>query len=404
MHGSTTDSSSPLLRSGAHDRRSGIGFDAMEEGGWELAAAYAPHQADQADHGPNSLDERVAREVIACRAAVVMVDESSAGAFRISGSDAVRGLAAICTADIDREVGAIVYTALCNDEGGVEADVTVTRLADDEFHVITDTGGRLSDLAWITKGIETARPGGDIEIADVTQRYGCVAVWGPFARQVLSPITTAQLGTHSFPYLTAQTIEVAGIEVLALRVSYAGELGWELHTEQAALGELWDACAQAGAPYGVRPAGALAVDAMRMEKAYRARGWELLPDTTPYEAGLGFTVALNAPGRTDFIGRNALLAASQTRPTLKLVQIELDDAVALCDGGELVLDKRNAPIGTVTSGAFGSWVQRSLAFAYVPVDVAVDGARVRVDVNDTLVPGSVRCGALHDPTGSRLRA
>jgi 4-methylaminobutanoate oxidase (formaldehyde-forming) len=235
-----------------------------------------------------------------------------------------------------------------------------------------------------------------VAIGDVTSAYACLGLWGPASRTILQPLTEADLSNEAFPYLTAREVAVGPVPCLAARVTYVGELGWELYCPAEYAARLWDEIWAAGATHGLVAGGYKAIDSLRLEKGYRVWGADISPEDTPFEAGLGFAVKLD---KGDFIGREALLATGE--PTRRLRCVVLDDprAVALGSepvrvGGELV--------GRVTSGGFGYTVESSIAYAYLPAGHDV-GTTVEVEIFGTWVGGSVVAEPLHDPSGERLR-
>ncbi|HTO24823.1 MAG TPA: aminomethyltransferase family protein, partial [Gaiellaceae bacterium] len=281
----------------------------------------------------------------------------------------------------DRPVGTIVYTQLLNARGGIEADLSVTRRGDERFLLVTGTAFGTHDRAWLAKH---APHDGSVEIEDVTQRHACFCLWGPKARDVLD---------LDFPYMQSREVEIAGVPVAASRVTYVGELGWELYCPTERGAELWDAlCVD-----GVTPGGYRAIDALRLEKGYRAWASDLTAETTPYEAGLGFAVKRD---KGEFIGRDAL----DPEPAQRLVCLVLEDPRAIALGSEPVRDADGALVGRVTSGGYGYAVGASIALAYVPVSHAAPGTALAVDIFGEWVAAEVHAEPLYDPKGERVRA
>jgi 4-methylaminobutanoate oxidase (formaldehyde-forming) len=281
---------------------------------------------------------------------------------------------------------------MLNPLGGIECDFTVTRLADDRFRIVTGTAFGQHDLAWIRSH---APEDGSVTVDDVTSRYACLGIWGPRARDVLAPLTTDDL---SFPYMRAREIAVGPVPCLALRVTYVGELGWELYCGTEFGLRLWDVVWEAGRDHGLVACGYKAIDSLRLEKGYRVWGSDITPDETPFEAGLGFAVKLD---KDDFLGRDALLERSQ--PTRRLVCLLLDDARSVALGSEPVRIDGEI-VGRVTSGGYGYTVERSIAYAYVPAAAALAGTPVQVEIFGEWVVGEVANEPLFDPSGGRIRA
>jgi 4-methylaminobutanoate oxidase (formaldehyde-forming) len=286
----------------------------------------------------------------------------------------------------------VTYTQLLNEGGGVECDVTVTRVAADRFMLVTGTAFGQHDLAWIRSH---APDDGSVQVEDVTSRSACLGLWGPRSREILQPLTTADLSSAAFPYLTAQQLTIGPVPCLAVRVTYVGELGWELYCPTEFGLRLWDVIWEAGRPYGLVAGGYRAIDSLRLEKGYRVWGSDVTPDDTPFEAGVGFAVRLD---KDHFVGRDALLAARE--PTRRLACLVLDDPRAVALGSEPVrMDGR--PVGRVTSGGYGYTVGRSIAYAYLEQPEA--GLRGEVEIFGRWVGAEVVDGPLYDAEGARLR-
>jgi 4-methylaminobutanoate oxidase (formaldehyde-forming) len=286
---------------------------------------------------------------------------------------------------------------MLNARGGIECDFTVTRLAEDRFRIVTGTAFGQHDSAWIRAH---APDDGSVVVEDVTARLACLGVWGPAARDVLQPLTDSDLGNDAFPYMRARELTVGFVPCLAVRVTYVGELGWELYCPTEFGRSLWDAIWEAGAGHGLVAGGYKAIDALRLEKGYRVWGADITPDDTPYEAGLGFAVKLD---KGDFVGRDALVAAQARPPERGLACLVLDDPRAVALGSEPVRMDGEV-LGRVTSGGYGYCVERSIAYAYVPAASAEIGRRVEVEIFGDWAPGQIADEPLWDPAGERIRA
>ena len=322
---------------------------------------------------------------------MALFDQSSFSKLEVLGPGALAFLERLCANRIDRPVGTLVYTQLLNARGGIEADLSVLRRGEDRFMLVTGTAFGNHDRAWIEKH---APRDGSVYVNDVTSAYACLCLWGPRARDVLQPLTKTAL---DFPYMSARELAVGSVPVVASRVTYVGELGWELYCPTEYGARLWDTLVAAGAPHGLVAGGYRAIDALRLEKGYRAWGSDLNSETTPYEAGLGFAVKRD---KGDFIGRDAL----DTDPAQRLVCLVLDDPRSIALGSEPVRAADGTTVGRVTSGGYGYAVHASIAFAYVPVAYADPGTKVEVDIFGTWVPAEVRAEPLYDPAGERVRA
>ena len=304
----------------------------------------------------------------------------------------------MCANDIDRAVGSIVYTQLLDRRGGIQADLTVTRLEADRYLLVTGTAVGNHDAAWLGQHL----PDDDlVAIRDVTGGRVCYGLWGPRARDILAAVTRDDVSNGGFPYLTAREITVGSVPVLGLRVTYVGELGWELYAPAEYGRALWTTLWEAGRVYGMVAGGYRAIDALRLEKGYRVWSSDITPDETPFDAGLGFAVALDKG--PDFIGREALVAAKATGPRKRSRCLVLDDPRSVSLGNEPVRVGGEV-VGRVTSGGYGFAVQRSIAYAYLPSALAAIGTRGEVEVFGEWVGFEVAKEPLFDPTGARIRA
>ncbi len=388
----------PLRLSPVYARLQELGAAFGEKSGWERANWFEPN----GKHGDESLRPRgwagrlwspaIGAEHRGCREAAALFDETSFAKIEIAGEGAAVFLEHLCDNRVAREVGAITYTQMLNRHGGIECDFTVTRLADNRFRIVTGTAFGQHDLAWIRAH---APENGSVAVEDVTSKYACLGLWGPLARDILAPLTTDDL---SFPYMRAREIAVGPVPCLALRVTYVGELGWELYCGTEFGLRLWDVLWESGRGHGLVAGGYKAIDSLRLEKGYRVWGSDITPDETPYEAGLGFAAKLD---KGDFLGRDALLERSEL--TRRLVCLVLDDARSVALGSEPVrVDGEVA--GRVTSGGYGYTVERSIAYAYVPAAEAIPGRPVEVEIFGEWVGGEVAEEPLFDPAGERIRA
>jgi 4-methylaminobutanoate oxidase (formaldehyde-forming) len=284
---------------------------------------------------------------------------------------------------------------MLNANGGIECDFTVTRLAPDRFRIVTGTAFGQHDLSWIRQHL----PGdGSVQVADVTSAHACYGLWGPASREILQPLCDIDLSNDGFPYMRARELAVGTVPCLALRVTYVGELGWELYCPTEFGAALWDALWEGGRAHGLVAGGYKAIDSLRLEKGYRVWGADVTPEETPFQAGVGFAVELD---KDEFTGREALAAAGE--PTRRLCCLALDDARAVALGSEPVRVGTDL-VGRVTSGGYGYTVQRSIAYAYLPSEHAATGTDVAVEIFGDWVSGTVASEPLYDPTGARIRA
>ena len=386
----------PLRVSPTYPRTQELGAVFGEKSGWERVNWFERNAAD----GDESLRPRgwagrlwspaIGAEHIACRTTAALFDETSFAKIEIAGSDAPEFLERLCANKVARDVGAITYTQMLNPRGGVECDFTVTRLAEDRFRIVTGTAFGRHDLAWIRMHAPES-----VQVEDVTSKHACLGLWGPAAREILQPLTTEEL---SFPYMRARELAVGSVPCLALRVTYVGELGWELYCPMEFGLRLWDTIWDAGQEHGLVAGGYKAIDSLRLEKGYRVWGSDVTPEDSPFEAGVGFAVKLD---KGEFHGREALLA--RLEPERLLCCLVLEDARAVALGSEPVRVE-GADVGRVTSGGYGYSVERSIAYAYLPAERSEPGQPVAVEIFGEWVGGEVAAEPLFDPTGERVRA
>jgi 4-methylaminobutanoate oxidase (formaldehyde-forming) len=389
----------PLRVSPAYGRLQDLGAEFGEKSGWERANWFEPNAA----RGDESLRPRgwagklwsaaVGAEHAACRETAAIFDESSFAKILVAGEGAANLLERLCGNRVARGVGEVTYTQMLNPRGGIECDFTVTRLAEDRFRIVTGTAFGQHDLAWIR---EHAPTNGSVQVVDETSTYACFGVWGPRARDILQPLTTADLSNDAFPYMRARELAVGRVPCLALRVTYVGELGWELYCRSEFGLALWDTIWEAGRDHWLVAGGYRAIDSLRLEKGYRVWGADITPEDTPFEAGLGFAVKLD---KEDFVGREALAAAGE--PERRLRCLTLADPRATALGSEPVRVGDDL-VGRVTSGGYGYTVGSSIAYAYLPAEHEV-GTEVAVEIFGEWVPGLVRDEPLFDPKGERIR-
>ncbi|HYM84531.1 MAG TPA: FAD-dependent oxidoreductase [Candidatus Dormibacteraeota bacterium] len=399
----------PLRVSPTYSRLAALGAAFGEKSGWER-----PNWVESNAHGAGVADgaalealrprgwagrwwsPAIGAEALATRRTAALFDETSFAKIEVRGPGAVALLQALCDNDVDRPVGTIVYTQMLTASGGIECDFTVTRVASDRFLIVTGTAFGNHDLAWIRRH---APDDGSVVVADVTSSRACLGLWGPRARDIVASTTVDDVSDAAFPYLTAREITVGDVPVVALRVTYVGELGWELYASTEYGLRLWDTLWDAGRPHGLVAGGYRAIEALRLEKGYRAWGSDITPEETPYEAGLGFAVRLD---KGDFLGRDALVAAKAAGPRRRLRCLVLEDPRSVCLGNEPVRVDGSV-VGRVTSGGYGFATERSIAFAYLPPDLGV-GTCGEVEVFGRWVGFEAVREPLWDPTNERVRS
>jgi len=390
----------PLKVPPAYARLQELDAEFGEKSGWERVNWFRSNEdpAHEARRPRGWAGEHwstaIVAEHLACRERAALFDESSFAKLEVSGPDAATFLQRLCANDVDRPPSSVVYTQMLNPRGGIESDLTVTRLADERFRLVIGTAFGNHDLAWIRKQLGDQR----VHVRDVTGAFACYGVWGPCARDILSAITDADLSNDVFPYLHAREIDVGSAPCLALRVTYVGELGWELYTPAEFGASLFEALLEAGRDHGAVPAGYRAIDSLRVEKGYLAWGADITPEEDPFQAGLGFAVDLGK----DFLGKDALVAR-RDRERPRLATLALEDARAMVLGNEPVFHGGDV-VSRITSGGIGYAVERSIAFAYLPSPLPDPGTRLEVEVFGERVGAEIVGRALWDPAGERIRA
>jgi 4-methylaminobutanoate oxidase (formaldehyde-forming) len=374
-----------------------------EKSGWERVNWYESNAAA----GDDGLRPRgwagmhwspaIGAEHAACRHGVALFDESSFAKMELAGPGAAELLERLCDNRVAGELGKIVYTQMLNSRGGIECDFTVARLGQERFSIVTGTAFGNHDREWIRRHLPDD---GSVQVHDVTSAWACFGIWGPRSREVLAPLTPQSLSNDDFPYMSVREMTVGDVPVRALRVTYVGELGWELYCPSEYGLTLWRTLWEAGQPHGVVAGGYRAIDSMRLEKGYRVWGADITPDETPYEGGVGFAVKLDKPG--GFAGRDALVAAKERGPRFSLCCLTLADPRSVALGNEPVRVGERI-VGRVTSGGYGYTVGRSIAYAYLPPEHAEAGTAVAVEIFGRWVEAEVAREPLFDPAGERVR-
>jgi 4-methylaminobutanoate oxidase (formaldehyde-forming) len=394
----------PLRTSAAYSWHREHGAYFAEKAGWERVDYYRHNEArGDASLRPDGWAGRdfaaaVGVEHLGTRASAGLFDESSFAMIEVAGPDAADLLEWVCDNHVARAVGAVTYTQALNRRGGIMADFTVTRTGDEEFQIVTGTAYGTHDLAWLRT--QARRRAAQVRIADVTGRFACFALWGPRSRDILGGLTPSPVGEDDFRFMTAQQLTVGDVPVRAQRVTFVGELGWELYTSSEYGAALWLALWEAGQDDDLVVGGYRAIESMRIEKSYRVWGSDITPETTPDEAGLGFCVKLDKPGR--FEGAEAIVAARAAGPTRALCAIRLDNPRAVVLGSEPVRVRERIS-GRVTSGGYGYSVGASIGFAYLGIDDAAPGTPVTVELFGERQGGTVVAQPLLDPAGKRLK-
>jgi glycine cleavage system T protein len=381
---------------------SALGAVFGEKAGWERPIWFAPNEARaSASYRPrgwagHSFSPAIAAEHEATRERAGLFDVTSFSKLRVSGRGALDFMQRLAANEMNKVPGSVTYTQLLNERGGIECDLTVTRLAEDEFMLITGAAFGMHDLSWIRQHLPED---GSVRAEDITSSLCTAGLWGPRARDILAKASDDDVSNEAQPYLTARRISVGPIPVLALRVTYVGELGWELYAPAEYGHGLWRALWEAGQELGVTAAGYRAIDSLRLEKGYRYWSQDIHSELTPLEAGLGFAVKLD---KGPFIGREALLQLKERGLSRKLCCLVMDDKTAVVLGNEPVFDGERV-VGRVTSGGYGYTVGESIAYAYLAIERAKPGTPLAVEWFGERVGAKVAREPLYDPSASRVK-
>ncbi len=401
-----------LKLSPPHPRLQALGAHLGEKGGWERPNWFASNEPAQAGaaHNPGGSDgyepvgwarhnwsPAIAAEHRAAREAAGLFDFTSFSKFEMEGPGALRTLQWLTDNQMDRPAGSVTYTQMLNPRGGIECDLTVTRLSPERFWIVTGSAFGVHDLDWIRRHMPAD---GSVVVRDVTAEWSCIGLWGPRARDILRAVCPDDVSNEAFPYMTARRITVAGVPVHAQRVTYVGELGWELYVPFDHGLKVWDALWEAGQPLGLRPVGYRAVDSLRVEKGYRYWSADITPEYTPYESGQAFCVKLD---KGDFQGREALVRQRAEGIQQKLCCLVLGQPRVVTLGNEPVFEGDRV-VSRVTSGGYGYTVGESIAYAYLPTALATPGVALAVEVDGERIPAVVQREPRYDPTNSRIKA
>jgi len=399
------ESGRPCRRSPLYDTLKAAGAVFGEKLGWERPNWFAEPGEEPRDiytfarpnwHGPVGREHRAARE------AAALFDQTSFAKFILKGPDAEAALGWIAANRVDRPVGRVIYTQMLNDRGGIECDLTCVRTAPDQYYIVTGTGFATHDFDWIARNIPA---GLNAQLVDVTSSNSVLSLFGPKAREILAAVTRDDVSNAGFPFATARQIGIAGCPVLALRITYVGEQGWELHLPTEYACTVHDAIRAAGAGHGLRNAGYRAIETLRLEKGYRAWGSDIGPDHTPDEAGLGWAVKLRS--NIDFKGRAAVQAQRESGVKKMLATFTTDPDVIL--SGRETIYRNGERCGWLSSGGYGHTLGRGIGMGYVRNPAGVDrdyvlSGRYELEVATERFPAEVTLDPLYDPGMARIKA
>ncbi len=394
----------PCRRSPLYDTLKAQGACFGEKLGWERPNWFASSSQDAVDeysYGRQNWFESVGEEHRNVREHVAVFDQSSFAKYRVCGNDATAALSWICANDIDRPVGSVIYTQMLNVRGGIECDLTVTRVSENDFYLVTGTGFVTHDYNWIECNLPRSC---DVQIEDVTATWAVLSLMGPSARDVLQKVVRTDISNTAFPFATMQELDISGIHVRALRVSYVGEMGWELHIPVERVAMVYHMLFQVGSPHNISNAGYRAIESLRLEKGYRAWGVDIGPDYTPLEAGLGWAVALKSD--KNFIGREAILAQKQ-QLTKYFACFTVGDSNEILLGRETIY-RNGERVGWLSSAGWGYTLETNIGYGYVrnPSGVNKDyllSGSFELEVASKRIPCEIHLQPLYDPTMERMK-
>lgn len=399
--GEERQSARPRRESPVYSWHKAAGAVFGEKASWERVNYYRPHEDTSAlppyGWAAKHWSSAVRTEHLATRERAGLFDESSFAKISVEGIDAAEFLNFVCANDVVKGIGRTVYTQALNSRAGIESDYTVTQIKDQEFLVVTGTAFAVHDLNWLEK--QRRENGHSVEITDVTTKLACFGIWGPRARDILQPLTDYDLSHENFPFMHSREISLGGIAVRATRITYVGELGWEIYVSVLDGAELWSHLISAGTEFGLMECGYRAIESLRLEKGYRAWSVEISTETNPWEAGLDFAVSKK---KENFLGRAQYLLAKESQ-SRKLVPIIFDDIRQVPLGNEPI--RHNSVIvGRVKSGGQGYSINKSIAYAYLPIEFASVGNEVEIEFFGQWVSGVIVSEPLFDPGNQRIRS
>ncbi|VAW12393.1 Sarcosine dehydrogenase [hydrothermal vent metagenome] len=396
----------PRMTSRLYDRLKAAGACFGEKMAWERPNWFAPKGVEPKDEysfGRQNWFKHVGEEHRAVRERAGLFDQSSFAKFEMAGPDAEKALSWICAANVAGPPGKLTYTQMLNSRGGIECDLTVARLAEDRFYLVTGTGFRTHDFTWIRRNIPK---GCEVDLVDVTEDRFTLSLMGPASRDILRAVTDTDMSNEAFAFATCRTTKIAGADVTAFRITYVGELGWELHGSAENAGTVYDAIKAAGEAHGLTDCGYRAIESLRLEKGYRAWGADIGPDYTPDEAGLGWAVKMKS--NTSFIGRDAIAAGRGKPLTKQLACFTVDDPETVLLGRETIY-RDGLRVGWLSSAGWGYTIGKNIGYGYVrdpggvDADYLASGA-YELEVATERVACEIHFAPLYDPSNARVKS
>ncbi len=389
-----------IRRSPLHDTLAQRGAVFGSRGGWERPNWFAPPGVEAVDRPsftqPNWWPH-VRAAHLAVREGVGLIDQTSFAKFEITGPGALNAVQWLSVADMDKPVGSVIYTQLCNERGGIECDLTMTRTATDSFYVVTGSAFGAHDMGWISSNSPVD---GTVIVRDLTSARAVINIVGPRSRDVLRAVCEDDVSNAVFRYAKARQITIGSAPVLAVRIGYVGELGWELHIPTEYAAHVFELLRVAGAEHGIVDVGYRTIDTMRLEKGYVYWSTDVTPDTTPWEAGLGWRVNLN---KGDFLGRDALVAQQQAGIERRLCTFTLESMAYPVSGEAIIHPDSGEVVGFTTSANFGHTIGKPIAYGYLPIEHC-DRTDFTIEVYGEPIPAIRHDRPLYDPDNSRLKA
>ncbi|MDA0994471.1 MAG: FAD-dependent oxidoreductase [Proteobacteria bacterium] len=394
-----------VRKSAIHDRLVAAGACHGEAFGWERPNWYAPKGVDaryEYSYGRQNWFEFSAAEHAAVRSGVGLFDQSSFAKFRLEGRDSTRVLNRICANDIDRPIGRLVYTQWLNERGGIEADLTVTRIDEHSFLVVTAAETEVRDFSWLKTHIPADA---HCVLTNVTSGMGVISIMGPRARELLQSLTPADMSDAAFPFATSQEIELGYAIVRASRITFVGELGWELYVPTEFMPGVYDEIIAAGVEFDLVHAGYHALNSLRIEKAYRHWSHDITDEDTPLEAGLGFAVKMAKAG--GFIGRDALMTQQERGLDKRLLQFRLQDPQPLLYHNEPIW-RDGKLVGHIRSGAYGHTLGGCIGLGYVSTEPGMNSGEIldsnyEIEIAGERVAADASFRPMYDPGNQRIR-
>jgi sarcosine dehydrogenase len=399
------DSARPVRRSPLYSVLKKQGACFGEKLGWERPNWFAPNGVkaqDEYSFSRQNWFKHVGTEHYATRNSVALFDQTSFAKFLLTGKDALTALNWICSNDIDRPVGILIYTQMLNKRGGIECDLTIARIAEDRFYIVTGTAYATHDFQWIKANIPS---GLNADLIDITSSKTVLSLMGPNSRKVLERVTDDDVSNESFPFATTKYLCISGTVVRALRVTYVGELGWELHIPIESALNVYEALKKAGTEFNIVDAGYRAIESLRLEKGYRAWSSDLTPDTSPLEAGMAWAVKLKSD--IDFYGRAALEQQQADGLKKMFASFSIDDPNIILFGRETIYRDQQR-VGWLSSGGYGYTVEKNIGFGYVrnqqgvTRDYLIEGS-YSLEVAAQRVPCKIHLSPLYDPQMKKIR-